>query len=73
MLVASLKETKSEPSLDKQFTGHKEVVNSLSFRPNMTQCASGSNDGTVMIWNFKPGLRAFRFVGHKVRFQVKSN
>jgi centriolar protein POC1 len=22
-------------------------------------------DGTVMVWNFKPNMRPFRFVGHK--------
>ncbi|KAJ3006890.1 POC1 centriolar protein A, partial [Thoreauomyces humboldtii] len=33
----------------------------------MTQLASGSMDHSVMVWNFKPSLRAFRFVGHKVR------
>ncbi|KAI8898564.1 WD40-repeat-containing domain protein [Globomyces pollinis-pini] len=31
----------------------------------MSQLASSSMDHSVMIWNFKPQLRAFRFVGHK--------
>ena len=34
----------------------------------MTQLASSSLDHSVMIWNFKPQLRAFRFVGHKVEY-----
>lgn len=36
-----------------------------SFSKNMKQLASGSDDGVVMVWNFKPDLRAFQFVGHK--------
>ncbi len=27
---------------------------------------SGSMDSCLMIWHFKPHLRAYRFVGHKV-------
>jgi hypothetical protein len=27
---------------------------------------SGGEDDMVMVWNFKPQLRAFRFIGHKV-------
>lgn len=42
-------------------------MTSVSFKPNMTQLASGSMDHSVMIWNFKPQLRAFRFVGHKAQ------
>ena len=26
---------------------------------------SGSHDGCVFVWHFKPQLRPFRFVGHK--------
>jgi hypothetical protein len=28
---------------------------------------SGSLDSCLMVWNFKPQMRAYRFVGHKVR------
>merc|ERR1719262_1677563 len=31
----------------------------------MKQLVSGGADATVMVWNFKLQLRAFRFVGHK--------
>ena len=31
----------------------------------MRQLASGADDNTLMVWNFKPQMRAFRFVGHK--------
>jgi len=37
-------------------------VLSVSFNPSMKQLASGSDDNTVMVWNFKPQLRAFKFV-----------
>lgn len=37
---------------------------------SLTGCgisASGSMDSCLMVWNFKPQMRAYRFVGHKVR------
>ncbi|KAJ3152331.1 POC1 centriolar protein A [Geranomyces michiganensis] len=54
-----------DPTLERSFRGHKDVVTALAFKPSMTQLASGSIDHSVMVWNFKPQLRAFRFVGHK--------
>ena len=36
----------------------------------MKQLVSGSLDNCVMVWNFKPQLRAYRFAGHKVRCRV---
>ena len=56
-----------DPVLERTFRGHKDTVQSLSFNPNMKQLASGAADAGVMMWNFKPSLRAFRFVGHQVR------
>lgn len=40
-------------------------MNSVSFNPSMKQIASGGDDNVVMVWNFKPAMRAFRFVGHR--------
>ena len=57
-----------DPSLERSFRGHKAGVTSVAFNPNMKQIVSGSLDSCVMVWNFKPQLRAYRFVGHKVRF-----
>jgi centriolar protein POC1 len=54
-----------DPTLERSFRGHKDVVTGLAFKPSMSQLASSSLDHSVMIWNFKPQLRAFRFVGHK--------
>lgn len=56
----------SDPTLERSFRGHKLPVNSVAFSPSMRQLASAGADQVVMVWNFKPQLRAFRFVGHKV-------
>lgn len=53
-----------DPALERSFRGHKDAVTSLAFNSNLKQLVSGSLDGTVMVWNFKPQLRAFRFAGH---------
>ena len=55
-----------DPSLERTFRGHKSYVTSVAFSPSLKQLASGSGDNTVMLWNFKPQLRAFKFIGHKV-------
>ena len=55
----------SDPALKRSFKGHKDGVTSSCFNPNLRQVISGSLDGTVMVWNFKPMMRPFRFVGHK--------
>jgi WD40 repeat protein len=54
--------------LERSFRGHKDAVQSVVFNTNMKQLISGSLDGNVMIWNFKPQLRAYKLVGHKVPF-----
>ena len=53
------------PCLERTFRGHKNYITSISFSPNLKQIASGSGDESIMLWNFKPQLRAFRLVGHK--------
>lgn len=55
-----------DPNLERTFRGHKNYVTSVAFSPSLKQLASGSGDNTVMLWNFKPQLRAFKFIGHKV-------
>jgi WD40 repeat protein len=59
-----------DPSLERTFRGHRNYVSSVSFSPTLKQLASGSGDNCIMLWNFKPQLRAFRFIGHKVRLKV---
>ena len=48
-----------EPSLQRTFRGHTRAINALSFNPNMTQLVSASNDNCVMLWHFRPQLRAY--------------
>ena len=55
-----------DPCLERTFRGHKGAVNCTAFNPNMKQVASGGDDNMVMVWNFKPSMRAFKFAGHKV-------
>ena len=66
MKRAAAASTPGDPSLERTFRGHKDKVTAVSFSPTMEQLASGSLDATVMVWNFRPQMRAFRFVGHKV-------
>jgi centriolar protein POC1 len=53
-----------DPTLERTFRGHKGPVTSLSFDPRLTRLASGSLDGTIMLWHFNPRLRATRLAGH---------
>lgn len=53
-----------DPKLERTFRGHKNSVTSVAFNPNMKQIVSASRDNALMLWNFKPQLRAFRFTGH---------
>ncbi|GAX76713.1 hypothetical protein CEUSTIGMA_g4159.t1 [Chlamydomonas eustigma] len=54
-----------DPTLERSFRGHRDAVTSVCFNSNMKQLITGSLDNCVMVWNFKPQLRAFRFTGHK--------
>ena len=56
---------KEDPTLERHFKGHKDTVTCVHFNPNMKQAASSGMDSTVMVWNFKPQMRAYRFIGHK--------
>lgn len=56
----------ADPTLDRTFRGHMKGVNAVAFNPTMKQIASGGEDHTVMVWNFKPTMRAFKFTGHTV-------
>ncbi|KAJ3355405.1 POC1 centriolar protein A [Allomyces javanicus] len=54
-----------DPTLDRVYRGHKTAITAVTFRAHRAQLASGSADGTVMVWNGKKGLRHFCFTGHK--------
>ena len=54
----------SDPQLERTLRGHSGAVSSLQWSRAGSHLASGGADSTVMVWSFKPTLRAFRFVGH---------
>jgi len=54
-----------DPALKRSFKGHKDSITQIAFNPNLKQVVSSSLDGTLMVWNFKPTLRPYRFIGHK--------
>jgi WD40 repeat protein len=55
-----------DPTLERTFRGHKDGVTAVCFNPNMKQLITASLDNSLMVWNFKPQMRAYRFAGHKV-------
>lgn len=54
-----------DPTLERSFRGHRAGVLCTTFNPSMKQLISGGADNTVMVWNFKPQLRAYRYGGHR--------
>ena len=44
------------------------IIYSMIFhiRTLLLRAVTGSMDSSLMIWHFKPHMRAYRFVGHKV-------
>ncbi|KAM5336546.1 POC1 centriolar protein homolog B isoform 2-T2 [Glossophaga mutica] len=54
-----------DPVLERYFKGHKAAITSVGFSPNGKQLATASWDTFLMLWNFRPQTRAFRYVGHK--------
>ncbi|XP_068951166.1 POC1 centriolar protein homolog B [Petaurus breviceps papuanus] len=54
-----------DPILERYFKGHKAAVTCVDFSPNGKRLASASWDTFLMLWDFKPQPKAFRYVGHK--------
>ena len=57
---------KTEPVLERAFRGgHKTgSIFSVAMVPSRQQCISAGEDGTILIWNFKPQMRPMRLTGH---------
>ena len=55
----------TDPTIHRSFKGNNEIISSCIFTPNMKQCISGSENGNIFVWNFKPQMRPFKFSGHK--------
>lgn len=51
-----------DPTLERHFRGHRDTVTALAFNSTMTQLASSSLDSSIMIWNMRQHIRAFRLV-----------
>jgi hypothetical protein len=70
MAAAAVPEV-ADPTLARTFRGHAGRVTAVALDPAMGHVASGGDDAAVMVWNFKPQLRAFKFLGHTVRACVR--
>jgi WD40 repeat protein len=44
--------------------GHTLMVNTLAFSPNGARLASGSNDGTIKLWDPRTGEEVLTLRGH---------
>ena len=55
----------TDPIIHRSFKGTNDPITSCIFSPDMKQCITGSTDGNVFVWNFKPQMRPFKFIGHK--------
>ena len=58
-------ETPYDPTIERHFKGHDNDIASLCFHPETTQLVSGSLDKTIILWNLKESVRAYRFLGHR--------
>lgn len=63
---ASSAAVSQDPSLERTFQGHSGDITGLAWNQSEDQLASGSVDNSVIVWNFTPRLRAFRYEGHTV-------
>tara|TARA_B110000208_G_C11732577_1_gene416949 strand:- start:3 stop:1511 length:1509 start_codon:yes stop_codon:yes gene_type:complete len=54
----------SDPTLERTFRGHRDAITAVAFEPTTKQIVSSSKDASIMVWNFKPQLRAYRYAGH---------
>jgi centriolar protein POC1 len=51
-----------DPTLERHFRGHRDTVTAVAFNPTLKQLASSSLDSSIMVWNLKQKIRAFRCV-----------
>lgn len=64
MSEETLEETTCDPTYQGHFEGHNNAITALSFHPNAGQLVSSSLDKTVMIWQLKHWMPAYKFIAH---------
>ena len=55
----------TDPVIQRCFKANNDSISACIFTPDMRQCISGTEDGSIFVWNFKPEKRPFKFIGHK--------
>ena len=55
----------TDPTIHRSFKGNNEIISTCIFSPNMKQSISGTENGIIFVWNFKPQMRPFKFSSHK--------
>ena len=55
----------TDPTIHRSFKGNNEIISTCIFSPNMKQSISGTENGKIFLWNFKPQMRPFKFYQHK--------
>ncbi|XP_012523864.1 POC1 centriolar protein homolog A isoform X2 [Monomorium pharaonis] len=59
------KKISNDPTYEKNFIGHTDVITALSFHPNTDQLISSSHDKKIILWNLTKKKSAYKFMGHK--------
>lgn len=54
-----------EPFVVRTFRGHRDIITSLAFSPNLKYMASSSCDASICIWDLQNEKNSFKLVGHK--------
>jgi len=64
MLKETLEDNTCEPTYQGCFEGHNNDVTALSFHPITCQLISSSMDRSVILWQLKSQMPAYKFIGH---------
>lgn len=65
LLAVSLSAQSMDTTPVRTFKGHKSSVNSVSFSPDGSLLATGSDDYTAKLWEVATGRQIRTFQGHK--------
>ncbi len=70
-ITSSHRQESEDPNLERSFRGHKDEISGIAWNPNMKQAISSSFDKSLMVWNLKQSLRAYRYEGHSVFCRIE--